>query len=409
VKVLHLNQHLSWQGGIETYLLSLLPRLEAEGHAQIAAYAHGDGGLVERGYQIPELSETTRAARTSGYKVVSRLLAQERIEIAHLHNIFNMGAIKACLDHVPTVVTGHDFRYLCPASSFYYRATEEICQRTCGPGCFVTTVRKRCLTPRPVVAAGFYRRVKWMLSNAKRFSRIVAVSESVRERFISAGYPSQRCETLPYFCPVAPLPRSRAEPENPTILFLGRIRPIKGYRYFIEALGLLPANIRGIFVGDISPERVEELTQLAQQAKCADRLEFRPWADRDSVQKLMAETSVFVFPSVCPETLGIVGLEALASGVPVVASDVGGVREWLRHEETGLLVAPKDPRMLADAIRRILESPTRAQAMGSAGLALIREKFSPECHVSRLLEIYRESLDRGERTKESTLQAATSK
>ena len=66
----------------------------------------------------------------------------------------------------------------------------------------------------------------------------------------------------------------------------------------------------------------------------------------------MLQSNVLVFPSVWAETLGIVGLEALAHGVPVVASDVGGVREWLDDEKTGFLVPPKSPQAIASAIQQ---------------------------------------------------------
>jgi glycosyltransferase involved in cell wall biosynthesis len=103
---------------------------------------------------------------------------------------------------------------------------------------------------------------------------------------------------------------------------------------------------------------------------------------------LLDQTSVFVFPSLWPETLGIVGLEALSRGVPVVASDVGGVREWCREDETGHLVPPKDGAAIADRVGQLLSSKDRLRAFGERGIALIRERFRPEQHVDRLLEIY---------------------
>src|SRR5690606_10448899 len=96
------------------------------------------------------------------------------------------------------------------------------------------------------------------------------------------------------------------------------------------------------------------------------------------------------------ETLGIVGLEALASGVPVVASDIGGVREWLVPGVTGLLAPPKDSAALAQGMRRILESPALNRRMGEAGLQLIRERFDPERHVAELQQVYRFATGEGE-------------
>ena len=99
------------------------------------------------------------------------------------------------------------------------------------------------------------------------------------------------------------------------------------------------------------------------------------------------------FPSLWPETLGIVGLEALACGVPVVASDVGGVREWLGDAQTGLLVPAGNPAALAEAVQRLLNSCQLRQSFGRNGIDLIRRQFSPGRHLDILLEIYKRSVD----------------
>src|SRR5690606_6979050 len=92
----------------------------------------------------------------------------------------------------------------------------------------------------------------------------------------------------------------------------------------------------------------------AMSLGCADRIELREWVDRASVRAIYSGATVLAFPSLWPETLGIVGLEALACGVPVVASDIGGVREWLRPGETGIPVPPGDAGALAAGLHDLL-------------------------------------------------------
>ncbi len=387
MKILHLNEHLGWRGGIETYLLTLFPHLEEQGHPQVAVFAEGDSDLVGRSHRLPLLGNAGRRVRTEAREQMLRILDEEKPAVVHVHNIYNIGAIEACLETTPTMVTSHDYRYICPASTLYYRRTEEVCPRTCGLGCFSTTLRKRCLTPRPRRALNYYGRVRWFARNMDRFAHVIAPSEFARTRYIQSGFPAEKVTTLPYFCPIEPLPEPRQQPKEPTILFIGRIRPNKGIRYFVQALGLLPPTVRGVVVGDLTADRERELTQLAAEAGCADRLEMQPWADRETIAEVYRRASVFVFPSVWAETLGIVGLEAMACGVPVVASDIGGVRQWLRHEETGLLVPPKDPRAIVGAVRKILDSGDGGETMGQEGITLIREHFSPGMHVRGLLRL----------------------
>ncbi len=388
MRVVHVNAKLAWSGGIEIYMLSLLPELESRGHECHALYAEGDAGLWPRSHRVPVIDDVKWNASRRGYREATDLFDAIQPDVIHLHNIHNLGTLRACLESAPTVLTAHDYRYVCPASTFYYRRGEDVCRRRCGPRCFTTTLARHCMSLRPNRAWHQYHRVRWFARRLGDVAHVIAPSKAARQRFLDAGVPADRATTLPYFCPLEPLSEPRPLPPQPKILFIGRVRPNKGYRYFIQALGMLPSHISGLLVGDVTPAREQELRQLAVQAGCADRLELRPWADREDVAEVYREASVFVFPSVWDETLGIVGLEALACGVPAVASDVGGVREWLHNGRTGRLVPARDPGALATAVQQIVNSSGRAQQMGLNGIRLVKERFSREGHIARLLEIY---------------------
>ena len=109
---------------------------------------------------------------------------------------------------------------------------------------------------------------------------------------------------------------------------------------------------------------------------------------------IFERTTVLAFPSLWPETLGIVGLEAMANGAPVVASDVGGVREWLVDGESGYLAPPGDAVALAERMQSIIVDGQRSLLMGQAGINMVRNKFAPESHLDRLLSIYEEVAER---------------
>ena len=153
MKTLHINQHLEWAGGVETYLLSIIPSLEALGHEQVVVYAEGREELVRHSRRVLALAAGTRAAEKQGHGAMTKILDEEQPDLVHLHQVYNTGAIQACLQRVPVVVHAHDYRYVCPASTFYYKRTHEVCGRTAGPACFSTTLRKHCLNtpaqPRP--------------------------------------------------------------------------------------------------------------------------------------------------------------------------------------------------------------------------------------------------------------------
>lgn len=388
MKILHINQHLLWKGGIETYLLSLIPRLQSLGHEVLVAFGEGDETIVRNSRRFAHLDQTGGAARRVAAREMAEFLAAFRPDVVHMHNVQNTGTIAACLDAVPTILHGHDYRFVCPASTFYFRASETICERTCGPACFSATVRGHCMSLRPPYAWTYYNRVRFTARNAPRFAKVFANSAYMKNRFVRAGFRPEQVAVLPYFCPLEPIGRTGPLPSDPTLLFIGRGVPNKGYRYFVDALGRLPKRVRGIMVGDFSDDSAAQIRLQAVDCGCSERLELRPWAARDAIRETYAAATVAVVPSIWAEPFGIVGLEAFSCGVPVVASDVGGVREWLIEGQTGKLAAPKDGEALSRAIAEILNSPDQGLALGANGCELVSRNFSPMRHMDDLMSLY---------------------
>ncbi|HEX7069342.1 MAG TPA: glycosyltransferase family 4 protein [Rhodothermales bacterium] len=389
MKVLHLNEHLANKGGVETYMQGLLPMLRDRGIDVAWVHDHPAETSVVRSIQVKGIGKPGFRYQGEVRARIRELLEREKPDLVHLHNFQNVGVAQACLDLVPTVMTTHDYRSVCPANSFFYKRTQEICQKDrVGLGCFSTTVRKRCLTMRPQYASYYYYRSNWMLLQAHRFASVVAPSTGAQDRLLRAGYPTERTTVIPYFCPLKPAPEPRPLPERTTITFIGRIAPNKGQEFFVEALGKLPASVTGVMVGSFSNGAEETIRGLAVANGCADRLQLRKWADRATLLKIVDETTLLIFPSLWPETLGIVGLEAMSRGVPVVASDVGGVREWLDDRKNGVLVPAKSADKIRDAVLDLTSDRNVLMAYGQRAIQTINDRFLPETHVDRLLGVY---------------------
>ena len=112
------------------------------------------------------------------------------------------------------------------------------------------------------------------------------------------------------------------------------------------------------------------------------------WLDRDALAHRLSDAAVVVMTSAWPEPSGLVGLEALAHGRPVVATDVGGIGEWLAEGVVGHRVPPGDPVAMADRIRVLLGDPARREAMGRAGRAWVLAHRSLAGHVRALEGLY---------------------
>jgi glycosyltransferase involved in cell wall biosynthesis len=174
-----------------------------------------------------------------------------------------------------------------------------------------------------------------------------------------------------------------------TVGFLGGMdsaHAFKGVDVLLRALAHLP-KAHAILAGDGDLRPSYE--KLAQELGIQDRAHFvgRP-SDKDRVNVYRA-SDVFAFPSTSKaEAFGLVALEAQSCGVPVVASDLAGVRTVVLNEKTGLLVPPHDDVALANAIRRLFENESERSAFGIAACTRVLESFTWDRHLDRLIEIY---------------------
>ena len=394
MKVVHVNLHLAQKGGVETYLLSLLPLLKERNIEQKVIFSEGDASLFEGAIQVSGLESHKFGDQRGIRERVSQVLSTEKPDLIHVHNFQNIGLLQACLDYGTTIQTSHDYRTICPASLMFYKREHNICQRHSGLGCFTTTLTKHCLTPRPQYASYFYYRTKWVINNSQQYAHFITPSGSVKDRLIKAGFDSEAIQVLPYFCPMTPVEKPRTLPEKKTITYIGRVAEYKGYTYFVEALGQLPDDYHGLMVGNFTEENKALVRNLATRHGCEKRVELRPWATREEIPQIIDNTSVLVFPSLLPETLGIVGLEAFSRGVPVVAADVGGVREWLRDRENGVLVQPKSAQQIRDGILYLTENEEKLIKFGEKGIETINERFLPAHHTDKLIELYERCINK---------------
>jgi starch synthase len=178
----------------------------------------------------------------------------------------------------------------------------------------------------------------------------------------------------------------------PYALFVGRISEQKGIFQLLEAARGLPKDVQLVLCAS-SPDTPELLARL--EAAVAGRPEIR-WLNAmlpvPEVVQLYSHAAVFVCPSIY-EPFGLINLEAMACGTPVVASRVGGIPEVVVDGETGWLVEPGDAAALGRALRHALADPGRARRMGEAGRQRVEGHFSWERIAARTMTVYEEAIE----------------
>lgn len=190
-----------------------------------------------------------------------------------------------------------------------------------------------------------------------------------------------------------PLPRYQDGKLN--ILFVGRLEKRKGFKYLLRALPYVKAevpNVRLIVVGAYDKDDKRPFVRYARQLHLHE-VKFVGYVSAEELPRYYATCDLFCAPSTGFESFGIVLLEAMASGKPIVASDIAGYRSVLSYGQEGLLVEPENERALAGTIVRLLKDPALRQRMGQRGRAKALE-YSWEKIARRVLDYYQEVLDR---------------
>ena len=232
----------------------------------------------------------------------------------------------------------------------------------------------------------------------------LCVSSFIRDRVLAMGFSEAR--TLLHYTgiDVAAIRVRNPGEETPTILHVARLVEMKGTQYLIRAFASLAQNfpaVRLAIIGD-GPLR-RRLERLSASLGVAGRIDFLGALPHSSVMEAIGRAAVLVLPSVLTATgrvegLGMVLLEAAATGVPVVASRVGGIPEGMADAQTGLLVPPRDAEALAAAIGSLLGEPARRRAMGQAGRAFVERRFDSATQGEILEGLYDSVLPHGNRS-----------
>jgi glycosyltransferase involved in cell wall biosynthesis len=215
---------------------------------------------------------------------------------------------------------------------------------------------------------------------------VLVASNYVRRRFEAGGVPRDIMHVIPYFCPTDVTPMEVPESAS-QVLFVGRLSETKGVQGLLEAIVRCPSETTLVIAGDghLRPTLEQHARGLGLDR---ERVQFIGYVhDRARLRELYAGCALVVVPSLWPEPFGIVGLEALAAGKPVVANDVGGVSEWLEDGRVGLLARPGDVEDLAEKISSLIRQPALRRELGSNGPGHVREAFGWNRHWARFLEV----------------------
>jgi glycosyltransferase involved in cell wall biosynthesis len=183
--------------------------------------------------------------------------------------------------------------------------------------------------------------------------------------------------------------------DGPLIAYVGRFDPNKGIDTFVRAAARVAERhpyVKLLFAGGYDPDaedahEFQRICDLVEELGLTERATFLGKVDQADLGMVYSAADLCVVPSHY-ESFGMVAIEAMACGTPVVASEVGGLRYSVVHRETGLLAKPQDPASFASGISLLLDDHVLRDAMGRSGARLVGELFTWDAIAARLEDVY---------------------
>lgn len=387
LKLLFVHERFGALGGAESNLLATARALRKRGHEVAllhgAATGKGEPGWREtfpRGYVLPP---------NHGAGSVREALAAFQPDMIYLHKMADLEVLEALLaSGRPLVHMIHDHDLYCMRSYKYNFFTRRICERP---------VSAYCLFP----CGAFLARnrdgdvpLKWVsyldkrreIELNKKFCRLIVATEFMKQELLQNGFDPDKIEVHPPVPPQVDDSRPDNFNDRNVVIYAGQITRGKGVDVLLESLALVHAPFDCFIFGDGNHRGYCE--KLSHQLGLTRRVHFKGYVPPEELEIFYRECAVAVVSSVWPEPFGAVGLEALRHGVPVVAFDAGGIKEWLVDGLNGFLVPWMDRNAFAARVEELLCDKSLARRMGEQGRQMVAKDYNFSAYIDGLEALF---------------------
>jgi glycosyltransferase involved in cell wall biosynthesis len=385
MRVALIHNHYQQSGGEDAVYAAEGALLESHGHKVVRHTVHNDA--------VANMSKVRLAGATvwnrHAYHNLRALFHEERPDVVHVHNtlpLISPAALAAARAEGAAVVqTLHNYRQICPSGLLFREGAP--CHMCVGravpwPGVVHSCYRGSRSATSVVAAMLVYHRALGTFRHS--VDRFIALTGFARDRFIEGGMSAEKIMVKPNFIVDDP---GVGTGSGGYALFVGRLSEEKGLRVLLDAWRRVGARLPLRIVGD--GPMAEVVSCLAASMPAVTVVGQLPPA---RVFEEMRAATVAVVPSICYETFGLVAMEALAVGTPVMASQLGAMCEFIEHGANGLFFTAGDSSALASAALWIAANPERVRAMRTAARLEYARKYAPEVNYRLLMDVYAQAL-----------------
>lgn len=387
MRLLQLNNYADPVGGAEVYARALTRELRARGHV-VGTFGTSEERaadselehVVRRPRYDPRVLTLDPAVRAGLETCIGRL----RPELVHLHNVFSLGLdVVAYLvaTGIPLVQTVHDANLIC-ANSWCVWGDGTVCSGGIGTKCF----QHDCQRNYPFDGEQAFHGLLAHRVLVDGVDVTLCGSRFLAGRMTEHGRRDVR--HLPYFVEPIALPPATARAEQELVYF-GRLTPEKGVDSMLDALALVRERAPGVHLTVASGGSVPR-PLAARAGLLGSAVTMLGDVPRAELGRLHAAATACMLPSIWCENAPLTALECLASGLPMLASRIGGIPELVEEGVTGFTFRPRDARDMADTIVRFLALPSRERERMSVAMRARADAYRLDTHVARVEETYRE-------------------
>lgn len=389
MRLLFVHQRLGAFGGAETNILLTARELEQRGCTSALLYGERTGRSTDEWESAFECRLEFPSHEKAEW--VKRTIGELQPDVIYLHAVSDLQILEALIESGrPVVRMVHDHELYCMRGYKYNYFTRKPCTRAaslfCVFPCLGNLARNRG-SAFPIRFQSLRDKQREIELN-RRCDRFFVYSEYSRQELVRNGFEEARIHVhAPIRCDTTPEQASTFSSRN-LVLFAGQIIRGKGVDALLRALALVPSPFECLILGDGNHRATCE--KLARKLGLGSRVRFAGYVPQPELRSFYSEASVFAVSSLWPEPFGMTGPEAMLCGLPVVAFDVGGIREWLTDGENGFLVPWNDVRSFAVRIDQLLRDKALARELGERGRRSVSERFEATRQVETLHRIFQQ-------------------
>ena len=381
MRILQIHNFYRLAGGEDIVLANEEKLMTRRGHEVWQYSLHNDS--------LPDMPQFQVAAQTiwngDAYRAVRQRIQKHGIDVVHVHNTWPLVSpavyYAAHAESVPVVQTLHNFRMICPASTFFRDGAP--CEDCLGKRFAWPAIVHRCYrdsVPASGMAALMLAAHHTVGTYSSKVDAYIAFNKFSVEKFVSGGLPRERIRMKPNFVLDDP---GIGSGSGRYALFVGRLTLEKGVRTLLKVWGLVSNSIRLKIAGQ-GPLQAD----VQAFAKANVNVEYLGQCSRAHISELMRNAALLVFPSEWYEGSPMVILEAMACGTPVLSSDRGSLAEMIVPEENGFLFPAGSAEAMASSLEKVFARRNYLSEMRYSTRQYYEAHFTASSNYKTLLSIY---------------------